>query len=103
MTAWRDTRLTIMSNIDHALRKLRHLYEQMLVPGRVVDTKSAALGLLGPAIEEIEDEQRMRIHKSPSYLDELITALEAKPDPIGFDPNPVLSAEFVAAISSSDD
>ncbi len=40
--------------LSHALRNLRHLYEQMIVPGQVTDTKSAAKGLLGPAIEEIE-------------------------------------------------
>jgi hypothetical protein len=36
------------------LANLRHLYAQMLVPGSVVDTASAARGLLGPAIEAME-------------------------------------------------
>lgn len=39
-----------------ALRNLRHLYEQMLAPGAVRDTESAARGLLGPAIEMLETE-----------------------------------------------
>lgn len=43
-------------SIDHALRNLRHLYEQMIA-GHVRNTQSAATGLLGPAIEQIEKEQ----------------------------------------------
>jgi len=45
------------SRLRHALRNLRHLYEQML-DGRVKDTKQAAIGLLGPAIEDLEAEDR---------------------------------------------
>jgi hypothetical protein len=37
-----------------ALGQLRHLYAQMLVEGRVLDTAEAARGLLGPAIETLE-------------------------------------------------
>ena len=44
-------------SIASALRNLRHLYEQMLVAGIVRDTKLAATGLLGPAIEWIESVQ----------------------------------------------
>lgn len=40
--------------LEFALRNLRHLYEQMLVPGRILDQKSAANGLLSPAIQKIE-------------------------------------------------
>lgn len=43
--------------LRYALRNLRHLYEQML-DGRVQDCQQAAKGLLGPAIELIEDEER---------------------------------------------
>jgi hypothetical protein len=32
--------------LELALRNLRHLYEQMLVPGAIFDQKSAANGLL---------------------------------------------------------
>lgn len=91
-----------MTDLDRALRNLRHLYEQMIVPGRVTDTKSAALGLLGPAIVAVEVAQRGALHRVPSYLDELILALEAKPDPVGFDLNPKISAETIAALSSED-
>ena len=43
----------VRDELRFALRDLRHLYEQML-DGRVVDCKSAANGLLGPAIERLE-------------------------------------------------
>lgn len=43
-----------MSDLDRALRHMRHLYMQML-DGHVKDTASAARGLLGPAIELVED------------------------------------------------
>ena len=44
-------------SLDHALRNLRHLYEQM-VGGLVTDQRSAADGLLSPAIAMLEKEQR---------------------------------------------
>jgi len=49
---------TPISKFSYALRNLRHLYEQMLVPGGVTKTKEAAQGLLGPAIAALEEEQR---------------------------------------------
>lgn len=50
-----------MSDIDHALRGLRHLYEQMLnghVRPSASDIANAARGLLGPAIEGVERVQK---------------------------------------------
>lgn len=53
-----------MVELDLALRKLRHLYEQMLQDG-VKDQGSAARGLLGPAIVNIERYQAALIHEIP--------------------------------------
>jgi len=47
------------TRIRYALRKLRHLYEQML-DGSVKDTAQAARGLLGPAIEDLEAEEQAK-------------------------------------------
>lgn len=59
--------------IEHALRKLRHLYEQML-DGRVRTTQRdiarAARGLLGPAIADIERAIRDQQHEFNTNPDE---------------------------------
>lgn len=46
----------VESRLRYALRNLRHLYEQML-KGQCTNQASAALGLLGPAIQMIEAEE----------------------------------------------
>ena len=88
------------NEIRFALRNLRHLYEQMLVPGRVFDTASAARGLLGPAIEQLEKFDN-RMCAGTRLLDEVIAKLEAKPDTT--DKNVVISADLLAAISEERD
>jgi hypothetical protein len=51
-----------------AIAQLRHLYQQMM-GGHVSDTIGAAEGLLGPAIEALEESQR-RLASDMVFIDE---------------------------------
>lgn len=61
--------VVVSTQLEGALRNLRHLYEQMIVEGRVRNQKSAAEGLLSPAIAAIEN-----VHREVSALRELYKA-----------------------------
>ena len=59
--------------MERSIAQLRHLYQQML-DGNVKDTEQAALGLLGPVIEDLEKfqqenevEELKRIIKTLTY------------------------------------
>jgi hypothetical protein len=53
---------------SHAMGQLRHLYSQM-IKGVVLNPQGAALGLLGPAIEELEHADRAAAPPQPDAVD----------------------------------
>jgi hypothetical protein len=67
----------------HALAQLRHLYAQM-VEGRVKAQEHAAIGLLGPAIEELEKAQAARSSRAWEAERLLETAAQIAGEPSAY-------------------